>query len=112
MKAKICKTLKIEDFFDFENSNSRKLPISVKNSGKENLYKPFKVHDYEQLIILGGIYEDFSNEINNKAEINSAWSIVSQWNENCRYICGYKQQDVKIFLDSIKLLCQWIKNQI
>ena len=36
-KAKICKTLAIDDFFAF-NLTTRK-----------ELYKPYKVHDYEEL---------------------------------------------------------------
>ena len=49
LKAKICKTLQIPDFFDFENSANRKLPKYGKRNTKENLYKPYKVHDFEQL---------------------------------------------------------------
>ena len=50
LKAKICKTLDIQDFFDFDNARSRRLPTS-RNKSKDNLYKSFKVHDYEQLLI-------------------------------------------------------------
>ncbi len=64
LKAKICKTLLIPDFFDFDNSKSRKLPAArAKRTEKDNLYKPFKVHDYEQLLILSGLYTECSNKI-------------------------------------------------
>ena len=54
----------IPDFFDFDNSKTRKLPVSkTKRIDKDNLYKPFKVHDYEQLLILSGLYTEFSNKI-------------------------------------------------
>ncbi len=67
-------------FFDFDN------PVKKKLHGKsENLYKPYKVHDYEQLLLLSGIYSEFETELNNPPVIKSHWSIVNQGNENSRY---------------------------
>ena len=72
LKAKVCKTLDIQDFFNFDNSKNRKIS-NRKNSNLENLYKPYKVHDYEQLIILSGLFNEFLTEKENNPQMNSAW---------------------------------------
>ena len=66
LKAQICKTLRITDFFDFENAKSRRLPSGKPKRQREigdGLYKPFKVHDYEQLMILSGLYREFAIDL-------------------------------------------------
>ena len=77
LKAKICKNLGIPDFFDFENSNNRKLGGQAKRTNRENLYRSFKVHDYEQLLILAGLFANFSDEIKKNKEFGENWSIIS-----------------------------------
>ncbi len=110
LKAKICKTLVIPDFFDFDNSKSRKLPIAkTKRADKDNLYKPFKVHDYEQLLILSGLYTEFSNKIITDLVFGADWSVISKWDENLRYSTGTNEADVKSFLQSIKNMIQWLQ---
>jgi len=57
LKARVCKTLGIPDFFDFDNVERKRL----KN---ENIItRPYRVHDYEQLLILSGIYSEYQKEI-------------------------------------------------
>lgn len=73
-KAKVCKTLGIDDFFDFENPNKTRL--AVKN--KDLLYRRYKVHDYLQLLILSGVYSQFQNDVNNNSSLKYHWSIVSK----------------------------------
>ena len=75
MKAKICKTLDIQDFFDFDNARNRKLPTS-RNKSKDNLYKSFKVHDYEQLLILSGLYTVFAEKITTDQSASNSKSVV------------------------------------
>ncbi len=48
LKAKICKTLGIADFFDFDNKDRS---VKIKNDNSV-----FRTHNYEQLLILSGIY--------------------------------------------------------
>ena len=113
LKAKICKTLVIPDFFDFDNSKSRKLPVAkIKRADKDNLYKPFKVHDYEQLLILSGLYTEFSNKIITDLVFGADWSVISKWDESLRYSTGTNEADVNSFLQSIKNMIQWLQQYL
>lgn len=113
LKAKICKTLVIPDFFDFDNSKSRKLPVAkTKRTDKDNLYKPFKVHDYEQLLILSGLYTEFSEKIITDLVFGADWSVISKWDESLRYSTGTNEADVKSFLQSIKNMIQWLQQYL
>ncbi len=53
LKARVCKTLGIPDFFDFDNAERKRL------KNESVITKPYKVHDYIQLFILSGIYTRF-----------------------------------------------------
>lgn len=113
LKAKICKTLVIPDFFDFDNSKTRRLPTAkAKRAERDNLYKPFKVHDYEQLIILSGLYSIFSDKIADDLTFNADWSFVSRWDENLRYSSGANQKDTESFIESIKNMIQWLTHYL
>lgn len=113
LKAKICKTLVIPDFFDFDNSKSRKLPINkTKRTDKDNLYKPFKVHDYEQLLILSGLYTEFSDKIAIDLVFGADWSIISKWDESLRYSTGANKADVESFIQSIKNMTLWLQQYL
>ena len=113
VKAKICKTLVIPDFFDFDNSRTRKLPLAKsKRVDKDNLYKPFKVHDYEQLLILSGLYSEFSNKIITDLVFGADWSVISKWDESLRYTNGCNEVDVKTFLQSIKNMLLWLQQYL
>lgn len=113
LKAKICKTLVIPDFFDFDNSKSRKLPINkTKRVDKDNLYKPFKVHDYEQLLILSGLYTEFSNKITTDLVFGADWSVVSKWDEGLRYSTGTNKADVDSFIQSVKNMILWLQQYL
>ena len=74
LKARICKTLAIEDFFHFDGN--------PKLLSKE-AYRPFKVHDFSQLIILSGIYNAFQKNFSD-ADLNSHWDKVNEWSEDNR----------------------------
>ncbi len=113
LKAKICKTLLIPDFFDFDNSKSRRLPVSkVKRGEKDNLYKPFKVHDYEQLLILSGLFTEFSDKIVTDLVFGADWSVISKWDENLRYSIGCTKTDVESFIQSIKNMVLWLRKYL
>jgi len=104
IKAKICQTLGIEDFFDFSNPDKTRL----KNEG--SLLKPFKVHDLEQLLILSGIYSNLLNKTKTDAQLNAAWSEIVRWNENTRYEMVRTEGETMNLLTSVKKFEAWIKN--
>lgn len=113
LKAKICKTLCIPDFFDFDKSKSRRLPVNnAKREQRENLYKPFKAHDYEQLLILSGLYTIFSSKIASDASFKADWSIISTWEESVRYRIGKNKKDVESFIQSIKNMMLWLQQYL
>lgn len=115
LKAKICKTLLLPDFFDFENSKSRRLPVSKVKRQRENvdnLYKPFKVHDYEQLLILSGLYNEFMKNITTNNIFNSDWSVISKWDEQLRYSNNTTKGDVESFIQSVKNMTLWLRQYL
>lgn len=103
LKARICKTLKIDDFFYFEESEKKVL--------SKEAYRPFRVHDFLQLMILSGIYADFEIELK-EAEFKEHWSTVSKWKEDARYLAGRAGTDVKNFLTSIMIISKWIEKHL
>ncbi len=106
LKARVCKTLGISDFFDFEN------PARTKLKNESVITRPYKVHDYEQLIILSGIYVEFQKELMINNLFSEKWSTISQWNENARYLTGKTFDEVKDFLTSAKEVMLWIKKHL
>jgi hypothetical protein len=70
------------------------------------------VHDFEQLIILSGIYPEFQKEIVTNKTFRDQWSFISKWNENARYLVGKNSEDVKDFLTSIKEVMRWIQKHL
>lgn len=106
IKARVCKTLGIEDFFDFGNPQKTKL----KNS--DSIYRPYKVHDLEQLLVLSGIYTEFDTALKADITFKAAWSIIKNWDENTRYLTGKTENDVKDLLTSIKKFELWIQNYL
>lgn len=103
LKAMVCKTLGIEDFFDFDNQQKTKL---LKNEG--NLYKPYKTHDLEQLLVLSGVYTQFDAEKSKNRDLQIAWPIIIKWEENTRYLIGRTEQSVTDLFKAIKIFEKWI----
>lgn len=106
LKARVCKTLGIPDFFDFNNCERNKL----KNECV--ITKPFRVHDFEQLLILSGIYSEYQKEIETNQIFRTHWSLVSEWNENSRYLTGINPDRVKKFITSVKEFLKWIQKHL
>ncbi len=92
LKARVCKTLGIPDFFDFDNAERKRL------KNESVITKPYKVHDYIQLFILSGIYSDFNNELETNETFLLHWSSVIKWDENSRYLTGRNFKYVKDFV--------------
>lgn len=99
LKAKVCKTLAIDDFFAF-NLTTRK-----------ELYKPYKVHDYEELLILSGLYKEFTSAQADVA-FKGHWSVIRNWTEGARYLTGKTEKDAKDFLTSIHEFSTWIEKYL
>ena len=113
LKAKICKTLLIPDFFDFDNSKNRKLPtVKSKKSYNDNLYKSFKVHDYEQLLILSGLFNAFLTKIEGDLVFSPNWSVIRVWDESMRYVSGASKSEVESFIQSIKNIKSWFEQYL
>ncbi len=106
LKARVCKTLGIPDFFDFDN------PTKTKLKNESVITRPYKVHDLEQLIILSGIYPEFRSELVINQPFKDSWWIVSEWNENSRYLTGKNYDDVKDFLTSVKEVMVWMQKHL
>ena len=54
----------MDDLFNFEKINTRRLfPEKKNNSNFKQLFKQFKVHDLEQLLILAGLFNQLANNL-------------------------------------------------
>lgn len=106
LKARVCKTLGIPDFFDFDN------PAKAKLKNESAITRPYKVHDFEQLIILSGIYAEYQREIETNKLFRSQWSVVTEWNENSRYLTEINPDRVEKFITSVKAVLKWIQNHL
>jgi len=99
LKARVCKTLGVDDFFEF------------KKISKKELYKPYKVHNFSELLLLSGIYTDFENELKD-VTFKGIWSVINTWTEDERYTIGKPEADTKHFVTSIKQFSAWIKSHL
>ncbi len=100
LKARISKTLNIDNFFDFGNRD--------KFINEDSILKPYKVHNYEQLFVLSGIYNEYV-QILNDAEFFYNWSTIRKWKEDVRYLSGKNEQTVSDFINCVKYFSTWIK---
>lgn len=98
LKAKICETLGVTDFY------SSHVPRS-------DLSKTFLIHNLERLILLSGLYPKFEAEKVNDIVFNAHWERVKSWSEKSRYDNKgtHLQTDTNQFLESVKILITWIK---
>ena len=87
LKAMICKTLKVDDFFAFD-----------KKDIKKEIYKPYKNHNYLDLLLLSGIFQEFEIALVD-TRFFAKWSIVSKWDEGSRYLCDQSPDAVKEFVN-------------
>ncbi len=70
------------------------------------------MHDYEQLLILSGIYKKFEDELETDELFKLHWSSDVKWNENTRYLQGTHSRDVKDFITSVKEIMRWIQKHL
>lgn len=102
LKARICDLLGIDDFFE---------PVSAKYLEKEAL-RPFKVHDFTQLLVFSGIFSKLKDKFIEDNDIKRAWTYTLEWNESCRYSTGKEKKVAESFLSSVKIIEKWIKNYL
>lgn len=99
LKARVCKTLDIDNFFDDRIMKQIKYP------------KTFKNHDIDQLLILSGLYKKWT-QVLSKPKYIKAWSKVGEWNETSRYLTGKTALEVQKFLSSVRIIEKWIKKHL
>lgn len=100
LKARICLLLNIPDFFDFGNRK--------KFENEDNITKPYKVHNFEQLLILSGLSAEHYKMLGD-VNFKKDWVVLDSWDESARYQSGQASQDVREFIDSVKNYTTWIK---
>ena len=86
LKAKICKTLKIDDYPD---------------DGKDKVV--FSSHDFDRLLILAGLQKKIN--LNNKRNkiLFQNWSLLTAWKPDKRYkLNEYKKTDVDDLLKALE----------
>lgn len=106
LKARICKILCIPNFFETDKS---KLKPFGKNTDK--IDRSYKVHDYKELIILSGLYKEFSNKLTDPIFM-ADWSVIEMWTEEHRYLSGKKQIEVESFINSQKNMTSWVLSHL
>ena len=102
LKAKVCKTLGIEDFFDEKSTLMKKFRFP----------QTFKSHDFEQLLVLSGVYKELDKQSDLDPNFKSKWSSVCFWSEESRYSTGKTSQEVEDFLTSVGEIVEWIRKYL
>ena len=103
LKARICKTLKIDNFYDFGNRD--------KFVNEDNITRPYKVHNFEQLFVLSGIYNEFIKQLDDKDFITD-WLQISKWKEDMRYANGKRAEEVNEFINCVKKFKIWMQEYL
>jgi hypothetical protein len=100
LKARICKNLRIDNFYEFG------LPV------KKEFYRVFKNHNFRELIMLAGMYSDFVRlEIEDENLINH-WSRLLEWSEASRYKMDKTEAEATNFIISANTIGLWIKEKL
>ena len=100
LKARICQLLNIPDFFDFGNR--------TKFENEDNITKPYKVHNFAQLLVLSGLLAEH-NKMLSDHNFKNDWLILGTWNESMRYSSNKNPIEVREFIDSVKNYTVWIR---
>jgi hypothetical protein len=97
LKAMICKTLGIHNFYSFEEMK------------RKEIVRAYKSHNYEDLFVLSGIQSEFDAAIIEEPGFIKNWSLVNVWNEGTRYLCNKDPDSVIKFINSSEFICTWIQ---
>jgi hypothetical protein len=98
LKAKICESLKLPNFYD-------------QYAPKSDLSKTFLIHNLERLMLLSGLLLEFEAEKRINDAFRLDWLTIQDWSEKSRYdLRGSRSvSDTTQFITAIKNLIQWIK---
>jgi hypothetical protein len=100
LKAVICKTLGVDNFYSFENLK------------KKEIARAFKSHDYNDLFLLSGIQSEFDSAKIEEPGFKENWEVVNVWNESTRYECDQNPDKVKKFVNASQIICSWIQKHL
>jgi HEPN domain-containing protein len=113
LKASICEKLDLDDLFNFDKINTRRLfPEKKNNSNFKQLYKQFKVHDFEQLVLLAGLFNFLTTSIEKDYQLKLEWSLAFEWSEQSRYQLKYKKTDAKNYFNATKYIMKWFRKNL
>lgn len=108
LKAAICRTLDIDDFFDTYSSKTHSAKV------KDDIVQKFKTHDFGTLLVLSGLYFKLESDLLGDDRLKYSWSTIraQAWSEQHRYErTGQKTvAAVTNFINSVRYLLQWIKH--
>lgn len=81
LKAAICRTLGIDDFFESYSSKPHGAKV------RDDVVQKFKTHDYGTLLVLSGLYFTLDNDFQNDRRLKSSWATLQthNWSEQYRY---------------------------
>lgn len=98
LKAKICEHFDLPDFYE-------------KYAPKSDLSKTFLIHNLERLMLFSGLSTKFVAAIKSDRILELSWLDVKQWSERNRYdLIGVRTvADATKFINSVKIIIQWIK---
>jgi hypothetical protein len=98
LKAKICESLKLPNFYD-------------QYAPKSDLSKTFLIHNLERLMLLSGLLLAFETEKASNPLFLADWQTIQTWSEKSRYDVrsSHSIDNATEFITSVKNLIQWIK---
>jgi HEPN domain-containing protein len=105
LKAAICKSLDIDDFFAVSRS------INI----KEDVVSKFKTHDFRTLLILAGLTKKLDEDKGLSIDLDKAAMYLEDnyggWSPNIRYspIGSKTEEEVLGFIKITKIIVQWIE---
>ncbi len=106
LKAVICRSLDIDDFF----AVGRGVHI------KEDVVSKFKTHDFGTLLVLAGLRKKLDHDKSLNQDLDKAATYLEDnarnWNPNMRYNpVGTKTKEETLdFIKTTKIILQWIEN--
>lgn len=111
LKASVCKLLDLDDFFNTEKMQSRRLlPGKSTVSNFRQLYKQYMIHDLEQLIIFSGLFKEVTALDNTNFQLKFDWLIILEWSEQSRYKLDQTEESTMKFIHSSKKILAWLRS--
>jgi HEPN domain-containing protein len=98
LKAKICDTMDVPDFYDTH------VP-------KSDLSKTFLIHNLDRLMLLSGLHTKFEAAKKTVPNLTDHWDKVLTWSEKSRYNNPNTKTEIEAleFIESSKIIMKWIK---